>query len=249
MADRLRRAADPVAVTRQRFVRRQWARRWLVWRVVAALVLVLAAVVAGTWVVLFSSVLAVEGVDVQGTSLLTREQVLGKAAVPTGEPLARADLDAITERVSSLDAVKSVDVSRKWPDKILIEVTERVAVAVVADGGAFRGMDDEGKVFRTFKAAPKTLPRVVIAPDTAEEAMAEAASVVGVLPPELLRKVDHVDVRTVDEISLVLRDGRRVVWGSAEESSAKARVLGALLDTDPEARVYDVSVPGQATVR
>jgi cell division protein FtsQ len=42
----------------------------------------------------------------------------------------------------------------------------------------------------------------------------------------------------------VLRDDRRVEWGSAEDSAEKAGVLVALLEAR-EARVYDVSVPGQ----
>ena len=43
----------------------------------------------------------------------------------------------------------------------------------------------------------------------------------------------------------MLRDGRQVVWGSAEDSAAKAEVLVALLK-EPAKR-YDVSVPGQPT--
>ena len=57
--------------------------------------------------------------------------------------------------------------------------------------------------------------------------------------------VDHLDLRSVDEIDLVLRDERLVRWGSAESSAEKAEVLIALLSQP--ARVYDVSVPGQPT--
>ena len=39
---------------------------------------------------------------------------------------------------------------------------------------------------------------------------------------------DHA-VASVDEISLVLGNGRRVVWGSAEQSNQKAQVLAVLL--------------------
>ena len=66
--------------------------------------------------------------------------------------------------------------------------------------------------------------------------------------------MDHVAVETVDEISLVLRDGREVVWGSASESEEKARVLTGLLaqkpdgDTPPPS-VFDVSVPGLPTTK
>ena len=50
---------------------------------------------------------------------------------------------------------------------------------------------------------------------------------------------------TVDQISLVLRDGRTVEWGSAEQSELKAEVLVPLLKRP--AQRYDVSVPGQPT--
>ena len=64
---------------------------------------------------------------------------------------------------------------------------------------------------------------------------------------DLARQVDHVEVATVDQISLVLRDGRTVVWGSAEESELKAEVLAPLLSSPGQ--TYDVSVPGQPTIR
>jgi cell division protein FtsQ len=238
---------DPVELTRRRFARRQWARRWLAWRVVLGVVIAVATVVGGVWLVFFSSVLAIDGVDVQGNRLLTESEVQRAAAVPTGEPLARADVEAIAARIEALPAVASVDVSRAWPDRILVQVVEREAVAVIDDDGRLRGMDAEGVVFREFKTLPKTLPRLKIAPDTRGEAMAEGAAVVGVLPADIVAKIDFVDVKTVDQISLQLRDGRTVVWGSADESEQKARVLDVLLRQRFD--VYDVSVPGQPTTR
>ena len=37
--------------------------------------------------------------------------------------------------------------------------------------------------------------------------------------------VDHVEVETIDQITLVLRSGRTVRWGSSEDSKLKSRVL------------------------
>jgi cell division protein FtsQ len=69
--------------------------------------------------------------------------------------------------------------------------------------------------------------------------------VVAALPDDISGMVDHVQVDTVDEILLILEDGRQVKWGSAEQSEEKAQVLLALLDR--KAQVYDVSVPGMPT--
>jgi cell division protein FtsQ len=244
-----RNAADPQDTaalrTRKRFQRRQWRRRWLAWRYLVIGFLVVALVVGGTWLVYFSSVLTVKRVDVTGHDLLTRSEVLQSAKVPAGEQLARVDVDAIAARLRSLAAVRSVDVSRKWPDAIEIDVVERVAVAVIDIGGRLRGLDAEGVVFNDYRKAPPGLPRISSTSQTDPDALKEAATVVAALPRELSAMVDHIEVLTVDQITLVLRDQRIVLWGSSDDSATKAEVLLQLLRQP--AKVYDVSVPGQPT--
>lgn len=230
--------------TRRRFARRQWARRWLTWRYVLAAVLLVATVATGVWLVLFSSVLAVKSVTVTGADVLSEREVKRAAAVPEGEPLALLDTDAMRVRLEALAPVRSADVARRWPDGVEILVEEREVVAVIDLGGRWRGMDAEGIVFRDYPRPPAGVPRVQVLSTADRDALREAASVIAALPADLAARVDHVEVETVDRIALVLRDDRRVEWGSAEESTEKAAVLAALLEAR-EARVYDVSVPGQ----
>jgi cell division protein FtsQ len=231
--------------TRRRFARRQWARRWLAWKYVVAAVLLLGLVVGGTYTVYFSDALATEGVDVTGERSITDDQVREVARVPLGDPLVRVDLEAVRRRVESLPVVKSAEVSRQWPHKVLIVVEERTAVAVVEIAGSLRGLDAQGIVFGTYRQAPPGLPRVRTTATTSGDALREAALVVAALPSELAALVDHVEVFTVDQISLDLKDGRKVRWGSSAQSEEKAAVLEALLRQD--AQVYDVSVPGNPT--
>jgi cell division protein FtsQ len=237
------RAPDAAARSRRRFVRRQWLRRWLVWRYVIASVLLVGLVAGAAWLLFLSSVLTVKKVDVQGESQLSRQQILQAADVPTGGHLARLDLDAIRSRVSALAPVRHVDVSREWPDGVLIRVTERTAVAVVQIGGAFHAMDADGVLFRDYARAPVGMPRVVSSADTGSAALAEAARVIASLPHALAARVDHVQVQGIDQISLAMRGGATVVWGSDAQSALKAEVLTRLLARP--AGTYDVSVPGQ----
>lgn len=233
--------------TRRRFVRRQRARRWRAWRLVALVAALVALVATGVWLVYFSEHLAVEGVDVRGADQLPAEQVEAAAAVPTGGPLARVDLTRVEARVRALAMVRHATLSREWPDTVRIEVEERQAIAVLEIGGRLRGVDAEGVVFRDFEERPDDLPRVTSEAETRREALAEVAGVIAALPDDLAARVDHVEVATIDQIQLVLRDGRRVEWGSAERSEEKARVLPALLQQDGQ--VFDVSVPGTPTTR
>jgi len=232
--------------SRRRFARRQWRRRWLAWRYLLVLVLVLGVVGVGVYGVWFSTWLAVEDVEVSGAQTIPAADIRARADIDEGEPLVRVDLASVERRIGSLAAVRSVSVTRQWPHGILISVEERVAIAVVEIGGQLRGMDEDGVVFTDYQKPPPGLPRVETSIGTTSAALKEAAQVVSALPQELGLLVDHVQVTTVDQISLVLKDGRTVVWGSADDSDTKAEVIGPLL-ASVEAQVYDVSVPSKPT--
>ncbi len=243
--------SDPSGPTsrrqRRRFARRQWRRRWLTWKYLLGLVVVLGLAVAGVWLIFFSSVLAVQKVEVRGSHLLTADRVREVADIELGRPLALVDLDRAQRRLSTLDEVRSVDVTRDWPHGVRIQLTERQVVAVVRFGSLLRGMDEEGVVFRDYRRMPRGLPLLQAPTGTDTAALAEGAKVIASLPQDVAGQVEHVQVDSVDKIVLVLRDDRQVLWGSADESAAKAEVLATLLSQP--ARVYDVSAPSLPTIR
>jgi cell division protein FtsQ len=239
---------ETIRIARKRFARRRLARRLVALRPLLVTAAVVVGVSALVWLFYFSSVLAAENVEVKGTSVVSPAKVRQLAAVPLGEPLARIDTDAVQARIEDLAAVKSVDVSRCWPETVCIDVTERQAVAVVDKEGNLWGLDESGILFRQYDGRPKGLPLVRMDPNTSTDALAEAATIVAALPQSLSRRVEHLDVSTVDEISLRLRSGATVIWGSADESANKVRVLAPLLEAQPDAATYNVAVPGKPTV-
>src|SRR3712207_3699961 len=194
-----------------------------------ALLLLVGLVAGAVWLVFFSSRLSVHGVSVRGTTVLTEDQVRRPAAVPFDVPLALSDLDAVAARVETLPPVRSAEVSRDWPDEVSIDVTERQAVAAVEREGTWQGLDQDGVLFRSYPSQPEDLPQVQVKASTSVEALEEAADVVASLPSELLRRVEVIDVGSIDAISFRLTGGARVTWGSADESDDKARVLAVLL--------------------
>jgi cell division protein FtsQ len=240
--------ARTVSRTRRRFARRQWARRWLSLRYVLALLLVLAIIGTSVYMVFFSTTMQLKRVEVVGNDLLSDGRVREIADVPLGEQLALVDLGRADARVGSLAEVRSVDVTRTWPDAVRIEVVERTAVAVVELAGRLRGLDAEGVVFREYQRVPAGMPRIRPGSAAGTDALREAATVVSALPDDLATRVDHVEVTTIDQITLVMRDQRQVLWGSAEESALKAQVVDRLLAAQ-KASYYDVSVPGNPTYR
>ncbi|MGH3489360.1 MAG: cell division protein FtsQ/DivIB [Actinopolymorphaceae bacterium] len=239
----------------RRFARRQWARRLL--RLSPALVLAFVVIVVGVavWTVGFSSLFDARVVAVGGltpASGLSKAEVRSAAAVPLGRPLARVDLEAVRQRIAALPAVRRATVSRSWPHEIRIDATCRTPVAVWRDGKARRVVDAEGVAFRTAEGMRATFVTIKTAvreadPERVADLRSAGARVAAALPADLRRKVEVVRVRTVDSVTLDLGRGITVMWGSADDSRTKARVLAALLKQ--RAKVYDVSVPGFPTTR
>ncbi|MEV6839488.1 FtsQ-type POTRA domain-containing protein [Streptomyces sp. NPDC051133] len=235
------------------------ARSWGRLRLRAIVILAVAALLlgaGGVWVLYGSQWLRVQHVSVSGTRVLTPAEVRDAAAVPVGEPMISVGTDTIEARLRrKLPRIDTVDVVRSWPHGIGLKVTERTPVLLVAKGGDFVEVDDEGVRFATVSQAPKGVPMLELSVSRSDSSAAslrrfgtdrlvrEAVRVAGELPDTVAQVTRNVQVRSYDAISLELGDGRTVTWGSSENGRAKARALTALMKAAPGARHFDVSVP------
>jgi len=204
----------------------------------------------GGWLLANSSLVALRYVTVEGTSRLTVAQVLDAAKVREGSSLVRLDTTAIARRVDALAPVERAVVTRKWPHGLVIHVTERTAAAVgIGPDGAVL-LDASGVAFAPVSSPPAGLLHVDVnaaLPGAGTDAARAGMRVLAELPARLRRSVETVQAPSVDAITIHLRDGRTVIWGSPEDSATKAAVLRVLLRTS--ARVYDVSTPSVAVTR
>jgi cell division protein FtsQ len=180
------------------------------------------------WVVLFSSVLGANRVVVHGTHALTQERIRAVADVPHGRPLVRLDTGSIARRVEALPDVAAASVRVSYPSTVVITVTERVAVGYLNAGSAAILVDGSGRQFRGVSAPPKALPRFDIPADATAIGQA-VATVAAALTPAVRSKLASISASDPSAITLRLRDGRTVQWGSADRSAHKAQILPALL--------------------
>jgi cell division protein FtsQ len=203
--------------------------------------LVLALLGASLWGVYFSTALVTKRVNVVGTHNLTRTQVSLAAQVPLGVPLARQDLDAIAERTTALPAVESAAVTRRWPSTITVTVVERRPVLAVRQSSGYVVIDKSGIAYQT---QPVLTPAVLLAEVNPGDAplLSEVAIVATALPQKLRGKVDRITAASRDSITLVLKSGRMVTWGSSSDSELKAQVVSKLLKRKPKSSI-DVSSP------
>jgi len=215
-------------------------------RVMLALLLVLAVLAGAGWLVGFSPILAVDRVEVRGAHRLTASSLRQAAAVPLGVPLARQDLAAIAGRVGSLPQIESAQVSRKWPNTIRIVVVERQPVLAVRQPEGFVLIDTRGVA---FEARP-TLPSGVLPADVDPSNVAvlrEAGTIASAMPAALRGRVERLRATSRSSVTVVLRSGVQVNWGTAADSALKADIVLAVLKRKPS--TIDVSSPHNPAIR
>ena len=214
-------------------------------------------IVAGVgWALLGDRVLVVRSVTVTGTHLLTPAQVAAAADIQLGTPLLRVDAGAVTRRVEEIPQVASASVTKDWPDRLVIAVTERVPVmAVRMAGGGYDLVDPTGVIVRWARARPAALPLLTTSlPGSALRGSAEvttAADVLAELSPWLARQVTALQAAPVadgtEHVTLDLRDGKSVQWGGPGDAAQKNKELAILLPG--KAHQVDVSTPGTVVTR
>lgn len=233
-------------------------RRRLAWRQIVLVSGGTLAVLALAWLLFWSPVLAldVDEVQVSGAgTVVAVDQVMAVVAERAGTPLPRLDTVGLRDAILEVPGVREARVARDWPTGLVIELVSREPVAAVpeqkdpATGGAVAGtgyalVDQDGVQVGRVDAAPEGLP-VVDVPVGDARTLTAVLTVLQSLPADLLAQVGQISAQTQDTVTMLLRDGAQVDWGSAGENPLKAAVLQALraAPASAGAAVYDVSAP------
>jgi cell division protein FtsQ len=235
------------------------------WRA-AFFALAITGIVAGVaWALVGSRFLVVRSIQVTGTHLVPRSEVLAAAGIPDGLPLIRVNTAAVAVRIERITQIESAQVSRAWPTGVTISVRERTPVLAVASGRGYQLIDKFGVAVEPA-SPPLRMPRFVLPPGSqsagsqsagsqsaGSQALASlrgspavyaAAAVLRELPTSLASKVTEVAAPSPSDVTLTLSGGITIVWGGTDRPAAKAKELGVLMRI--RARSYDVSAPGTA---
>ena len=210
-------------------------------------------VAAAGWVLFGSPLLAVRSVTVSGTHLVPQSEVLAESGVVPGTPLIRVNTAQAAARIERIAQVSSAQVTRSWPNRLVIVVRERTPVLVLpAYGGAGYDLADaDGVVLMRVARRPAGLPLYpTVAPDGALRGnpdLAAAAAVLSELPAPVRRSVISVTAPAPDQVTLRLAGGITVLWGDTGQAGVKAQELTVLMRS--HLHYYDVSGTGSVTAR
>jgi cell division protein FtsQ len=215
------------------------------WKTAFFLLAVFGVIAAAAWALLGSRFLVVRSIEVTGTHVVPKSEVLAAAAIPPGLPLVRVNTSAVAHRIERIAQIQSAAVTRNWPDRIVITIHERQPALAVPAGHRFGLIDPAGVVVREVPRRPANLPLYApTGPVLGSPDVRAAADVMRSLPAPIARLVTSVTVPDPDAVTLHLSTRITVDWGSPGQAAQKAHELAILLPT--HARYYDVSSPATA---
>ena len=232
---------------------RGWARWRHGWRLAVTILAGTMLVAAVGFGVTESPVFHAKTIRIRGVDHLTRADVLRLAGVGSGTNVLYLDATQTAGRLERDVWVARATVVKDLPSTLVIDVHERVAVAVMASGGHQVLVAEDGTPLGD--AGPAVLlPSIAPPPGAPAPSAANvrgAARAIAALGPDVRPVVTHVSVLPDGTLLVRLASGAVVTWGTADELDAKAAALGALLrwagKQGSHLTAADVHVPSNPT--
>jgi cell division protein FtsQ len=225
-------------------------------RKVGAIVFVAVVVLGAVGVTLTRSpFFAARTIDVRGASHVARSEVLGIAAVTHDTNVFTLDAGAAERRLERDPWIADATVTKELPSTLVIDIHERIAVAVAESDGVLRLVADDGALLDAARPRDAVgIPSIVTDAEGVEpspEAVGGAARAIAAMAPTLRRRIDAVSILPDGQLRVDLSSGASAAYGEITELQEKAMALRALLDYAAEqgATVVsaDVRVPSAPT--
>lgn len=212
-------------------------------RIIFSLILVLAISSTLIYIGWYSNLLIVKNVEVRGNQVVATEIITETAQISLNTQLLRVPINNVVERLQTISQIGRAEVRRGWPSTLVIDVTERVPVALT-DIPEGRFLVDESGFPYLLASTEVNLP-LISGPDDPSRLL--SISVWQSFPDWLKAEIVSINADDASSVSMLMTSGRKVIWGDVNQSSEKSAVLKVLRRM--AGSTYDVSTPQVPVIR
>ncbi|RYD05470.1 hypothetical protein N752_08990 [Desulforamulus aquiferis] len=202
----------------------------------------------------------IEKIEIVGNQQMKKDEIKEFSGIIPGTNIFKLNLSQCEERLSMLPLLKVVSLERKLPDKIIINVTERRAVALLPLENSFIKVDNDG-VYLQKGTIASALP--VITGLTVKESgpgkTVESKDLpmmlhsLSQLPRTLIQQLSEMHVNETGQIFLYTVDGTQGRLGLPKEIEYKGlvfeQVITNLKQAGGEIEYIDLSNPKVPVVK
>ena len=236
------------------------SRRWVKWLI---LTLIVAGVGFGLWkgsvFLLGKTFMAVQSVEVNGLNYLNRAEVDEALAGFKLDNTLEADTAAIERQLAMLDYVTEVSVEKAYPNKIVINIKERLPVAYSMQAGNLIAISSDGCPLPVdSRLGAPTMPLFYgeIASEDGSSDQVELSrnmlATLGIIRVELPQLYAQIESVKSSAQSMRLMDGSVVIcgWHNTREDLARLSAVRSLLSSQGEkAGLFDLRYHNQVIVK
>ena len=189
-------------------------------------------VLVAVFILFQSPVFEVRQIVVSGTTI-SAETIISVSGISPGQNIFKLDIKSAEKKIQLLPLVKVVNITRKLPATINVNLEERKAVGVLQITDGFTQVDDEGVCLRKIDIANSKMPVITgvqvdfpgIGKRMKSEKLSTVLNVVDELPGEILPKLSEVHIDDEGRIQLYMLDGIQCRLGLPEKIKQKGQIL------------------------
>lgn len=211
-------------------------------------------VTMSAYVLLQSPLFEVKTFIVNGNRQLNKEDVISFSGLQAGANIFKINLAQSEEKLELVPLIKEVEITRSLPNKIVITVKERNAVALLPAENGFIKVDADGVYLQKGQIA-SALPIItgisikLNGPGKPVEAeyLPSALKALSQLPRPLVMKLSELNINQAGQLSLYTIDGTQGRMGLPTELEYKGNVFMQVLNNlekpGNEIEYVDISNP------
>jgi len=197
-------------------------------------------VAVGLYFFIHSPVFNIKYINVSGTNVLEEEYVLSLSQVRTGQNIMKIKKEEIIKRISVHPFVKDVQVKRRLPNTLEIEIIERKPVGLLVCQDGFIQVSEEGYFLSlVHDIGDYTLP--VISGVSLDElpgpgqlinnaGLKVALQIIKESPASLLENIVELNIKNENHILAYTLEGIEIRLGSMDNISEKLTDLEQIIE-------------------
>ncbi|SCX88328.1 cell division protein FtsQ/DivIB [Alkaliphilus peptidifermentans] len=220
----------------------------------------------GIYGILQSDFMNLKVVDVEGNITLTSEEVLEASQLLLQRNILKYNLQDIQENIETHPYIKTAEIERKLPNRLIINVKERKEYAIIAYMGSYLYIDNEGVVLKISDSYfSNQIPLITGLSLESFELGGDIVSsnTIGLINglrlieaanlSDMIDIISELNINEVDNLRLITIDGIEVLLGTSEnpvyQMLTLREVLVNLYSMEKRDVIIDVRYEGHVTVK
>lgn len=209
-----------------------------------SVVTIVICIVAFVFVLLFTPIFSVKNVNVLGNEKVDASTIINMSGINIGENIFKTDFAQVENKVSKVAYVDTVKARMKFPDTIVITITEAEPSAYINFIGSYVAISEKGKIL-DIKQKFDEIDRPVVygvkveSFEIGSHIVADDEQRAGLLYDMLkqinnsgiIQKIQYLDISDTDNITMTLTNKISVKLGNTDGIKYKISYLKSVLDT------------------